>query len=94
MSSTIPLPPREQLCNRYYSNKHTHKHQLYDQAGVTVEAGKWGVGNGVTPTLGYIHLQTHTRNEHTLANTHTQVNTLDASKNAVLTHLRRGKSCN
>jgi hypothetical protein len=26
MSSTImiPLPPREQLCNRYCSNKHTH----------------------------------------------------------------------
>ena len=25
MSSTIPLPPkREQLCTRYYSNKHTH----------------------------------------------------------------------
>jgi len=23
MSSTIPLPPREQLCNRYYSNKRT-----------------------------------------------------------------------
>jgi hypothetical protein len=22
--STIPLPPREQLCNRYCSNKHTH----------------------------------------------------------------------
>jgi len=24
MSSTIPLPPREQLYNRYNSNKHTH----------------------------------------------------------------------
>jgi hypothetical protein len=24
MSSTIPLPPREQLYNRYCSNKHTH----------------------------------------------------------------------
>ena len=24
MSSTIPLPPRDQLCNRYCSNKHTH----------------------------------------------------------------------
>ena len=24
MSSTIPLLPREQLCNRYCSNKHTH----------------------------------------------------------------------
>ena len=28
LSSTIPVPPREQLCNRYCSNKHslTHKH--------------------------------------------------------------------
>ena len=25
MSSTIPLPPREQLCNRYYSTKHTQR---------------------------------------------------------------------
>jgi len=25
MSSTIPLSPREQLCNRYCSNKHTHQ---------------------------------------------------------------------
>ena len=24
MSSTIPLPPRQQLCSRYCSNKHTH----------------------------------------------------------------------
>ena len=24
MSSTIPLPPHEQLCNRYCSNEHTH----------------------------------------------------------------------
>ncbi len=24
MSSTIPLPPREQLCNRYCSNKYIH----------------------------------------------------------------------
>jgi len=27
MSSTIPSPPREQLCNRYYGNKHTPKGQ-------------------------------------------------------------------
>jgi hypothetical protein len=26
MSSTIPLPPREQLCNWYCSNEHTHTH--------------------------------------------------------------------
>ena len=26
MSSTIPLPPREQLCIRYCCNKHTHTH--------------------------------------------------------------------
>jgi hypothetical protein len=26
MSSTIPLPPREQLCNRYCSYKNTHTH--------------------------------------------------------------------
>jgi hypothetical protein len=25
MSSTIPLPPRQLLCNRYYRNKHTYK---------------------------------------------------------------------
>ncbi len=25
LSSTIPLPPREQLCTRYCSNKHTHR---------------------------------------------------------------------
>jgi len=24
MSSTIPFPPLEQLCNRYCNNKHTH----------------------------------------------------------------------
>ena len=29
MSSTIPLPPREQLCNRYCSNKHTHSSTRY-----------------------------------------------------------------
>jgi hypothetical protein len=28
MSSTIPFPPREQLYNRYYSNKHTHQSVL------------------------------------------------------------------
>jgi hypothetical protein len=25
MSSTVTLPPHEQLCNRYCSNKHTHE---------------------------------------------------------------------
>jgi hypothetical protein len=28
MSSTLLLPPREQLCNRSCSNKHTHTHNL------------------------------------------------------------------
>jgi hypothetical protein len=36
MSSTIPLPPREQLCNRYYSNKQ-HLMQLSCKTHVVIE---------------------------------------------------------
>jgi len=32
MSSTIPLPPREQLYNRYCNNKHTHTKAAFYQS--------------------------------------------------------------
>ena len=40
MSSTIPLPPREQLYNRYCSNKHTFSapDTLFQQAHRETEA--------------------------------------------------------
>jgi hypothetical protein len=34
MSSTIPLPPREQIYNRYYRNKHTLSRWLLQQNGL------------------------------------------------------------
>jgi hypothetical protein len=45
MSSSIPLPPRKQLCNRYCSNKHTH-------TPLSATSGNWfGLGSEFTLTL-------------------------------------------
>jgi hypothetical protein len=38
MSSTIPLPPREQLCIRYRRNKHTH---TFHRDNFTSGTAKW-----------------------------------------------------
>ena len=60
MSSTIPLPPREQLHNRYCSNKHTRPKLPYSESPTTGPVTKRLLRDPVTKILFPIKHSTHT----------------------------------